>query len=166
MMNMGKIIIEQDPLIREKLTKFLDRMGFASLCDVVDCANSEDVLKLTQPIRLGALLNILKRPDGDQKILSFGDCTLDTFQNLWMCDGSEPIRLTEKETLLLRILKNSNGRSVGRKELLEKVWDYADGVETHTLETHIYRLRQKIEADPAKPKIIITDDDGGYFLNV
>lgn len=65
---------------------------------------------------------------------------------------------------MLRILHEHTDRSVSREVLLDRVWGYVDGVETHTLETHIYRLRQKIEDDPAMPRILLTTE-AGYQLN-
>jgi DNA-binding response OmpR family regulator len=70
------------------------------------------------------------------------------------------LRLTEKERDILLALLAAPERRVERGDMLGKVWGYASGVETHTLETHVYRLRQKIEIDPAKPVIILTDGDG------
>lgn len=72
------------------------------------------------------------------------------------------IRLTDKESAILKYLYRA-GQAVSRKALLEGVWGYGQGVTTHTLETHIYRLRQKIESDPQKARIIRTDA-GGYRL--
>lgn len=79
-------------------------------------------------------------------------------------DGAS-IRLTGKESGILLLLLQAEGGRVDRADLLDKVWGYVDGVETHTLETHIYRLRQKIEPDPAKPSLLLTDGDG-YRLSV
>ena len=73
------------------------------------------------------------------------------------------IRLTEKETNILKYLYRAGSKPVSREELLTEVWGYNAGVTTHTLETHIYRLRQKIERDPAAAAILITDR-GGYRL--
>ena len=73
------------------------------------------------------------------------------------------IRLTEKETAILRYLYRAGNRPVSREALLEEVWGYNAGITTHTLETHIYRLRQKIEANPAEAQILITEP-GGYRL--
>ncbi len=73
------------------------------------------------------------------------------------------IRLTEKETSILRYLYRAGQRVVARDVLLQEVWGYNAAVTTHTLETHVYRLRQKIEADPSQARILVTDS-GGYKL--
>jgi DNA-binding response OmpR family regulator len=75
------------------------------------------------------------------------------------------VRLTDKETSILRYLYRSGEKPVGRDELLREVWGYNANVTTHTLETHIYRLRQKIEPDAQSPKLLITET-GGYRLQV
>ncbi len=74
------------------------------------------------------------------------------------------IRLTEKETAILKFLYRAGTRPVPRQVLLNEVWGYNAAVTTHTLETHIYRLRQKIEPDPANASLLITEG-GGYRLN-
>lgn len=73
------------------------------------------------------------------------------------------IRLTEKETNILKYLYRAGGNTVGRDELLSEVWGYNANVTTHTLETHVYRLRQKIEPDPANARLLVTET-GGYRL--
>ena len=70
------------------------------------------------------------------------------------------IRLTEKEAAILKYLYRSDACSVDRKKLLHEVWGYNPAVTTHTLETHVYRLRMKIEGNPAKPLLLITDSEG------
>jgi DNA-binding response OmpR family regulator len=75
------------------------------------------------------------------------------------------IRLTDKEAAILRYLYRSGEKPVGREELLREVWGYNANVTTHTLETHIYRLRQKIEPEAQSPKLLITET-GGYRLQV
>ena len=74
------------------------------------------------------------------------------------------IRLTEKETAMLKFLYRANGEAVARTVLLGEVWGYNAAATTHTLETHIYRLRQKIEADPSNATLLLTEG-GGYRLN-
>lgn len=80
-------------------------------------------------------------------------------------DGSQPreIRLTEKETNILKYLYRAGGKPVGRDELLHEVWGYNSGVTTHTLETHVYRLRQKIEPEKGQATLLVTEP-GGYRL--
>ncbi len=77
-------------------------------------------------------------------------------------DGRK-VRLTEKETNILKYLYRAGGKPVARDELLSEVWGYNAAVTTHTLETHIYRLRQKIEPDPSNARLLLTDA-GGYRL--
>ncbi len=74
------------------------------------------------------------------------------------------IRLTEKECSILKFLYRADGRPVARQVLLNEVWGYNAAVTTHTLETHIYRLRQKIEHDPANASLLLTEG-GGYRLD-
>jgi len=73
------------------------------------------------------------------------------------------IRLTEKETNILKYLYRAGGKAVARDELLEEVWGYNSGVTTHTLETHVYRLRQKIEPVKGEASLLLTQP-GGYSL--
>ena len=70
------------------------------------------------------------------------------------------VRLTDKEVAILKYLYRSDARSVDRQKLLHEVWGYNSAVATHTLETHIYRLRMKMEDHPAKPLLLITDSQG------
>ncbi|HVZ08392.1 response regulator transcription factor [Rhodopila sp.] len=74
------------------------------------------------------------------------------------------IRLTEKEAAILKFLYRAGSRPVARQVLLNEVWGYNAAVTTHTLETHIYRLRQKIEPDPANARLLVTEG-GGYRLD-
>ncbi len=73
------------------------------------------------------------------------------------------VHLTEKETAIVKFLYRVGDRAVPRETLLDEVWGYNAGVTTHTLETHIYRLRQKVEAAPQTPSLLVTEP-GGYRL--
>lgn len=84
-------------------------------------------------------------------------------QKLLIDGAKKKVRLTEKETNILKYLYRSGGKPVGREELLTEVWGYNAGVTTHTLETHIYRLRQKIEPDASSARLLVTEA-GGYRL--
>ena len=77
--------------------------------------------------------------------------------------NQKKIRLTEKETNILKYLYRAGEKPVSREELLAEVWGYNAGVTTHTLETHVYRLRQKIEPDPGNARLLLTEA-GGYRL--
>ena len=85
-----------------------------------------------------------------------------TSKNLVDAQGRK-LRLTEKEAAILRFLHRAEQQPVPRETLLKHVWGYNSGVTTHTLETHIYRLRQKIEANPAEAQLLVTEG-GGYKL--
>jgi DNA-binding response OmpR family regulator len=74
------------------------------------------------------------------------------------------VRLTDKEVSILKYLYRAGGKPVPRQTLLNEVWGYSSSVATHTLETHIYRLRQKVEVDPSEPRLLLTTA-GGYWLN-
>jgi DNA-binding response OmpR family regulator len=78
--------------------------------------------------------------------------------------GSRRIRLTEKEAAVLRYLCRAEGRPVGRHTLLREVWGYNPAADSHTVETHIYRLRRKIEPDPRQSRLL-TNVGGGYRLS-
>ncbi|MBL6459486.1 response regulator transcription factor [Belnapia sp. T6] len=74
------------------------------------------------------------------------------------------IRLTDKESAILKFLYRAGGKRVPRQVLLSEVWAYNSAVTTHTLETHVYRLRQKIEPDLPRTRLIVTEN-GGYSLD-
>ena len=73
------------------------------------------------------------------------------------------VRLTEKEAAILKYLIRVGDQVIGRDVLLNEVWGYNSDVTTHTLETHVYRLRQKIERDPSNAELLVTEA-GGYRL--
>src|ERR1700712_2824677 len=79
-------------------------------------------------------------------------------------DKKQRLRLTAKEVDILKFLYRNANRVVSRQVLLDEVWGYKAGVTTHTLETHVYRLRQKIEVDPANCRLLMTAP-GGYRLD-
>ncbi len=128
--------------------------------------------RFTFPFRAGSLLSRIKRhltyrkqSAGLEKVIRLGRYDFHHADGLLMSEGSDPVRLTDKERDILLALYRKDGQEMERKALLESVWGYVEGVETHTLETHIYRLRQKIEKDPSVPEILCTGDTG-YFLRL
>ncbi len=78
-------------------------------------------------------------------------------------DAPRAVRLTEKEAALLIRLCHADGRTVSRRTLLRDVWGYSPEVSSHTVETHIYRLRRKIEPTPQSPALLV-NETGGYRL--
>jgi DNA-binding response OmpR family regulator len=124
---------------------------------------------VTKPFRLNVLLarlraHLRQSEHRDDAVFSIGPYTFQPGAKL-MTDAArrKKVRLTEKETAILRYLYHAGDRAIGRSTLLGEVWGYNAGVTTHTLETHVYRLRQKIERDPANAEILITEP-GGYRL--
>ena len=75
------------------------------------------------------------------------------------------IPLNSKEVGILKLLFRSDTLSANRQIILQKVWGYNAAIITHTLETHIYSLRQKMEPDPKHPTLLVTVN-GGYRLNL
>jgi DNA-binding response OmpR family regulator len=124
---------------------------------------------IAKPFRLGELMARLKahlrqHALSEDAVLMIGPYTFKPNVKMLIEEKqNKKIRLTEKETSILKYLYRAGQRAVGRDTLLGEVWGYNAGVTTHTLETHIYRLRQKIEKDPAKAQLLVTDA-GGYRL--
>ena len=122
------------------------------------------VLPLIKPVRLGAFLARVEEmlSAALSESVALGPWRFDVAaRSLEGADGRK-VRLTDKETAILGHLRRAGG-VVGREQLLAEVWGYSAAVTTHTLETHIYRLRRKIEADPANATLLITEP-GGYRL--
>jgi DNA-binding response OmpR family regulator len=99
----------------------------------------------------------------EDAVFTIGPYTFKPASKLLLDEREKKIRLTEKETNILKYLYRANDAVVARDVLLHEVWGYNAGVTTHTLETHIYRLRQKIEPDPSNARILLTES-GGYRL--
>jgi len=182
-------IIDSDESSRKQLQQALEREKLAGCLVTGDAGqagaspaiwlggkdeNPPIILKInendnfTKPVRVGAVLDRVRRhlagsgKNAGQKVV-IGPFELDTLSNELLDSDDRAIRLTDKERQILVLLKETGGKAVDREALLEKVWGYAPNLETHTLETHIYRLRQKIERDPAQPEILLTDG-AGYKL--
>ena len=121
-------------------------------------------LLLDSPRRAAAIIahleQAISRRDAPPDRIFIGDAVLEARENLWTLPGLEPVRLTDKETDILLYLLKAEGAGVLREDLLRQVWGYSPEAQTHTLETHIYRLRQKIEPDPAAPRYLLTLEDG------
>lgn len=118
-------------------------------------------LNLSQPLRLAVFLRRIETCLQQRKnppILHIADAVLDTRSREWHVRDSI-IDLTEKEVATILYLWQAP-HAVTREDLLRDVWEYAADTDTHTIETHIYRLRQKIEQDPSRPEYLLTEKDG------
>jgi DNA-binding response OmpR family regulator len=129
-------------------------------------AGASDYVK--KPLRVSDLLARLRTRlrsgnGGDDAVVTIGPYAFQPSTRL-LRDPSrrKQVRLTDKEAAILKFLYRA-GKAIGRDTLLGEVWGYNAGVTTHTLETHVYRLRRKIERDPAKAEILVTEP-GGYRL--
>ncbi|HUR44097.1 MAG TPA: response regulator transcription factor [Aestuariivirga sp.] len=123
---------------------------------------------VTKPFRFGVLLariraHLRQHEQSEDAIFRVGPYTFKPSAKMLIRDDNKKIRLTEKETAIIKFLFRAGEQVVGRDVLLHDVWGYNAGVTTHTLETHIYRLRQKIERDPSHAELLVTEG-GGYKL--
>ena len=119
---------------------------------------------VTKPFRFPVLLariraQLRQHEASENAVFTVGPYMFRPGSKLFINPTGNKIRLTEKETSILRYLYRA-GQPVSRETLLHEVWGYNSGVTTHTLETHIYRLRQKIEKDATAPVILVTETRG------
>ena len=123
---------------------------------------------VTKPVKFAVLLariraHLRQFEQSEDATFSIGRYTFRPSAKLLVDERGSKVRLTEKETAILKFLYRSGEKAIGRDVLLHEVWGYNSGVTTHTLETHIYRLRQKIERDPSSAELLVTEG-GGYKL--
>jgi len=123
---------------------------------------------VAKPFRFAVLLariraHLRQHEGSDDAIFTIGPYSFKPGAKLLVTEKGTKIRLTEKETAILRYLYRAGDRLISRDVLLQEVWGYNAHVTTHTLETHIYRLRQKIEPDPTRARLLVTES-GGYKL--
>ena len=123
---------------------------------------------VTKPFKFPVLLariraQLRQHEQSDDAVFQLGPYTFKPAMKVLTTEDDRKVRLTEKETNILKFLYRSNDGVVPRDVLLHEVWGYNAGVTTHTLETHIYRLRQKIEPDPSNARLLVTES-GGYRL--
>ncbi len=124
---------------------------------------------ITKPFRFVVLLArmrscILQCEHSDDEAFIIGPYSFQPSSQLLLeKKTNNMVRLTDKETAILKYLYRVGDKVVGRDVLLDEVWGYNAEVSTHTLETHVYRLRQKIEENPSNAQILLTEP-GGYRL--
>ena len=121
---------------------------------------------VTKPFRMDVLLarmraHLREHEQSEYAVFSIGPYSFRPAAKLLLdTETNKKVRLTDKETAIIKFLYLSSERTVGRDVLLDEVWGYNAGVTTHTLETHVYRLRQKIERDPANARLLVTEPNG------
>lgn len=123
---------------------------------------------VSKPFKFPVLLariraQLRQHEQSEDAVFTLGPYTFKPSMKLLVTEDDRKVRLTEKETNILKFLYRSTDGVVARDTLLHEVWGYNAGVTTHTLETHIYRLRQKIEPDPSNARLLVTES-GGYRL--
>ena len=123
---------------------------------------------VTKPFRFAVLLariraQLRQHDNSEDVTFTVGPYTFKPGQKLLIDKKGGKLRLTEKEAAIIKYLFRAGDKVITRDVLLEEVWGYNSGVTTHTLETHVYRLRQKIERDPSNAEILVTES-GGYKL--
>ncbi|HEV2363782.1 MAG TPA: response regulator transcription factor [Caulobacteraceae bacterium] len=140
----------------------------AAEADTVEGLDSGASDYVTKPFRVAELLariraQLRSHAQSEDAVFKVGRYEFRPAGKLLVEPGGGKLRLTDKETNILKYLYRAGPKAVSREELLAEVWGYNAGVTTHTLETHIYRLRQKIETDPANAQLLLTEA-GGYRL--
>jgi len=158
--------------------KILRREGFKSpiLMLTGHDTESDEILGLesgandyvTKPFRFPVLLARIRaalrqHDQSEDVVFTIGPYSFQPAAKLLEGGDGNKVRLTDKETSILKFLYRQGPKTISREILLKEVWGYNNRVTTHTLETHIYRLRQKIERDPSHARLLVTDD-GGYRL--
>jgi DNA-binding response OmpR family regulator len=123
---------------------------------------------VSKPFKFPVLLarvraQLRQHEQSEDAVFTLGPYTFKPAAKMLITDDDRKVRLTEKETNILKFLYRAQDGVVARDVLLHEVWGYNAGVTTHTLETHIYRLRQKIEPDPSNARLLVTES-GGYRL--
>lgn len=175
------LLVDSDPLVRQTLAELLEGAGHrVSAVESMPSAGQFDlmladpalaaaaagvpVLVLAKPVRPGVLLARVEEAlrAAAAEPVRIGPWSFDPVARLLEDAAGRKVRLTDKEVAILEHLRQAGG-VVGREALLAEVWGYSAAVTTHTLETHIYRLRRKMEADPANATLLTTEA-GGYRL--
>jgi DNA-binding response OmpR family regulator len=158
--------------------KILRREGFKSPIIMLTAqdSDSDEILGLesgandyvTKPFRFSVLLARIRaalrqHDQSEDVVFTIGQYSFQPAAKLLESSDGNKVRLTDKETSILKYLYRQGPKTITRDVLLKEVWGYNNRVTTHTLETHIYRLRQKIERDPSHARLLVTED-GGYRL--
>ena len=173
------LILVSSVLLRRETNKFIDLLAKAQQNTPIillqeNSNHSEETHSaavqyvIRTPFRISTLITSIIKcinnfEQDDNRKINVGPYVFIPKRKVMVNDGTE-IRLTDKETAMISYLHFSDLDVVCRDELLHAIWGYNSDVNTHTLETHVYRLRQKIEKNPSKAEILVTEESG-YRLN-
>jgi len=161
-----------------EMCKHLRRHGFKKPIVILtgNSSDADEILGLdsgandyiTKPFKLAVLLariraQLRQHEQSEDAVFAIGPYSFKPASKMLLNQKGSMIRLTETETLMLKHLYRAGENVVTREVLLQEVWGYNASVTTHTVETHIYRLRQKIEKDPSHAELLVTEG-GGYKL--
>jgi DNA-binding response OmpR family regulator len=172
------LLVDDDPLVRRTLSEMLEAIADVTVSASADLpAGPFDLVvgdaggrhagtplvPLQKPVRAGALLAAIDAALAVAPALRLGPWRLDVQARCLADDAGRRVKLTDKECAILTTLAKA-GQAVSRQDLLAGIWGYGAQVATHTLETHVYRLRRKIETDPDDARLLVTEP-GGYRLH-
>lgn len=167
------IILDEQPEMLEKLRLNHPRTPIILLQKSDDEKVGSSALNnvIFKPLSLDKLLNQIKSGINILENTEDGYLTFNKYivrpikKDIYNQRNQEVVKLTEKEVAIIKHLYKCRDRIVTKNELLQEVWGYSPDVSTHTIETHIYRLRQKVEHEDAEAQLILTED-GGYRLKI
>ncbi len=139
--------------------------GESDVVDGLEAGASDFVVAPYRPVELQARLRAQIRAHANSAdvVMALGPYRFLPASRVLERTGHGTIRLTQKETEVLKYLYRAACQPVARQTLLREVWGYRHGADSYTVESHIYRLRRKIEADPTRPRFLV-NEDGGYAL--
>ncbi len=165
------VVLDEKPELLKELRAHQIKSPVIHLLSAEDNNLEESPLNIiiAKPLSLNDFLNQLKSSiyvleNSAEGYLCFNDYELHpSSKEILNLRNNELIKLTEKEVAIIRYLYKAQNKIVSKNELLQEVWGYSPDVTTHTIETHIYRLRQKVEHDDVSAQLIVTED-GGYKL--
>ena len=123
------------------------------------------VEELTARLRAAVRRATTVAGDQDEEPLKAGDLTIDLAAKMVCRDGNQ-VRLTPTEWSILELLARNHGKLVSRRDLLHHIWGPSERKETSYLRVYLGQLRHKLEADPARPRHLITEAGMGYRFRV
>lgn len=162
------MFVDEDLALLPQLPENLKDMPIVLFSSYKDIEENADLI-IKKPFKLETVLSSLKRDTLLPKIRR-KECLVINGYNIYpvkkeiVSSNNKICKLTEKEVDIIKYLYQTKSRIASKEDLLENVWKYSTDATTHTVETHIYRLRQKVEKE-GKTQLIITENNG-YRLNI